>query len=84
MGERRKLTRTRVRAPAQIILDDKPVVECTVRDLTISGAGIETAYDFTHCSRNFDLTFDSARSLRHCRLVWQKPNRIGVEFVERA
>ena len=32
---------------------------------------------------HFDLTFDGARSLRHCRLVWQNLNRMGVEFVER-
>jgi hypothetical protein len=84
MGERRKLTRTRVRASARIIFDDQSALECTVRDLTMLGAGIETANDLAHCFPNFDLTFDGARSLRHCRLVWQKLNRIGVKFVERS
>ena len=83
MRERRNLTRTRVQAAARIILDDKSAVECTVRDLTTLGAGIETTNELRYKSRHFDLTFDGARSLRHCRLVWQNLNRMGVEFVER-
>ena len=84
MLERRNLTRTQVRAAARIIFDDQSAVECTVRDVTMLGAGIETAHELAHCFRNFVLTFDGARSLRHCRPVWQKMNRMGVKFVERA
>lgn len=84
MVDRRKLTRTQVRVAARIIFDDRSVLDCTVHDLTTLGAGVESSHDLTHCSGNLDLTFDGARSLRHCRLVWQKLNRMGVQFVERA
>lgn len=83
MIERRKLTRTRVHATARMIFDDQSAVECTVRDLTALGAGIDTTGALAHCTRNFDLTFDGGRSLRPCRLVWQTSNRMGVEFIER-
>jgi PilZ domain len=82
MLERRRLARTRVQAVAQIILDDNSAVECTVRDLTALGAGITTTRELACSSRTFDLTFDRARSLRHCRVIWQKMKRIGVKFVE--
>lgn len=84
MLERRRLTRTRVQVAAQMIFDDQFAVKCTVRDLTTLGAGIEIVDDLAHCPFNFVLRFDGARSLRPCRLVWQKSKRIGVEFVERA
>jgi PilZ domain len=82
MLERRSLTRTQVHAAARIILNDGSAVDCAVCDLTMLGAGIVTAHDVA-CSRSFDLTFDRARSLRHCQVVWQKLNRLGVKFVER-
>ena len=31
-------------------------------------------------SIRLDLTFDSARTLRACHIVWRTPNEIGVEF----
>lgn len=81
MRERRNLTRTRVEAGAQMILADHSTVDCTVRDLTTFGAGIETANELADCSPRFDLKFSGARSLRHCQLVWQTLNRLGVRFV---
>jgi len=80
MRERRKLARTQVQAAAQLIIDVNSVVDCTVHDLTSAGAGIETA-DAQVFPHQLALTFDHARTLRHCRVVWQNQNRLGLKFV---
>lgn len=82
MRERRKLARAQVQAAAQLIIDIDSVVACTVRDLTSAGAGIETAHVLPVFPHQIALTFDHARTLRHCRLVWQNQNRLGLKFVE--
>jgi hypothetical protein len=80
MLERRKIQRTFVMTRARIILEDSSSIDCTVRDLNIAGAGILGA-PISGISDRFDLTFDGARSLRPCRLVWRKHDRMGVEFL---
>jgi hypothetical protein len=80
MQEHRRFHRTRVTARAQIILRDSSIIECAVHDLTLVGAGISAA-PMSNISDRFDLTFDGARSLRPCRLVWRKLDQIGVEFI---
>lgn len=82
MRDRRRLARAQVQAAAQLIIELNSVVDCTVRDLTSAGAGIETSDDLPAFPRDFALTFDHARTLRHCRLVWQEKNRLGIRFVE--
>lgn len=82
MHDRRKLARAQVQAAAQLIIDLNSVVDCTVRDLTSAGAGIETTDAFSTFPHHFALTFDHARTLRQCRLVWQERNRLGIKFVE--
>jgi hypothetical protein len=82
MPDRRKLARAQVQAAAQLIIDLNSVVECTVRDLTSAGAGIETFDERTAFPHDLALTFDHARTIRHCRLVWQERNRLGIRFVE--
>lgn len=80
MQERRRMRRTQVSTRARIILEDFSVVDCAVHDLTDAGAGILAAPQ-ANISDRFDLTFDSARSLRPCRLVWRSLDRMGVEFL---
>ena len=80
MLERRRFQRTSVMARARIILEDSSSIDCTVRDLTVAGAGILAAPP-SALSDRFDLTFDGARSLRPCRLIWRKHDRMGVEFL---
>jgi PilZ domain len=81
MVERRRYPRTRVTAHARIILEDSSILDCTVCDLTVAGAGIVAA-PTTDMSVRFDLTFDDARSLRPCRLIWRARDRFGVEFLQ--
>ena len=80
MLERRRITRTRIFAPA-IIIPSRPSLacECIVRDITSFGALLE--FQETAVLPNvFDLTFDSARTLRACHIVWRTPNEMGVRF----
>ena len=81
MVERRRIQRTNVVARARIILEDSSSIDCTVCDLTVAGAGILGA-PMSGISDRFDLTFDGARSLRPCRLIWRKRDRMGVEFLQ--
>ena len=82
MLNRRKSRRTQVVAGAWIILDDASIIKCSVRDLTSAGAGIVAA-KATNLPDQFDLTFDGARSTRHCRVAWRALSNFGVIFLAR-
>ena len=79
MQERRKITRTRVLKGAKFLLGKSSVRDCVVRDLTNAGAGVEVASTID-LPEALDLTFNSGRSFRQCRIVWRKINKTGVEF----
>jgi len=54
-------------------------VDCVVRDISSLGARlafVSTAY----IPDTFELTFDSAHTLRPCRVAWRTDTQIGVEF----
>jgi hypothetical protein len=80
MQERRKITRTRVLKGAKFLLGNSSVRDCVVRDLTNAGAGVEIP-NTIDLPEALDLTFNSSRSFRRCRLVWRKISKTGVEFV---
>ena len=52
-----------------------------MRDITSLGARLEFA-DAPVLPTDFALTFDSARTLRRCHLVWRIANEAGVTFEE--
>lgn len=79
MQERRKYVRTHVQRPARLLTEEPLPVDCLVLDLTNSGAGIRVQ-DSSPLPDTLNLTFDSGRSHRSCRLVWRVADRIGVEF----
>jgi hypothetical protein len=80
MPERRKFERTCVQKSARILLEDSLGVGCVVRDLTNFGAGIQVSNSMS-LPAALDLTFDSGRSIRPCRLAWRSLDRMGVEFL---
>jgi len=80
MHERRKLTRTRVLKRAKMLLGKSSVIDCVVRDLTNSGAGLQVP-NTSGLPETLDLTLDAGHSIRSCRLVWRKINKGGVEFL---
>jgi hypothetical protein len=79
MQERRKITRTRALKGAKLLLGNSSVIDCVVRDITNVGAGVEVP-NTIDLPEALDLTYDGGRSLRRCRRVWRKLNKIGVEF----
>ena len=78
MLERRRLARTRVFAPAMVI-PDHGWRKCVVRDITSFGARLEFE-NAAAIPNEFDLSFDSARTLRSCQSVWRTAHEMGVEF----
>ena len=81
MKDRREITRTRVKRNVKVIIADRvPPFTCTVRDLTTKGAGLSIPTTQS-LPTTFELSFDLFRTMRHCRMVWQRKLEIGVAFV---
>jgi hypothetical protein len=79
MNEKRNATRHRVLKSAFIVISDKaPKLECTVRNLSDTGAALQVSTTIG-IPPNFDLIIDGAR--RHCRSQWRTDTKIGVMFV---
>jgi len=78
MHERRRVRRTQVFKSAKVAFHES-LRDCVVRDISSLGARlafVSTAF----IPDNFELTFDSAHTLRGCRVVWRSATQIGVEF----
>ena len=81
MTERRKYQRLRVLKGAKLVLGTSSVLDCTVRDLSSTGARIEIQ-NATGLPGAVDITFDGGHTFRSCLLKWRKLNQIGVEFFD--
>jgi hypothetical protein len=80
MRERRRVRRIPIFKSAKIEFNGS-LRDCIVRDISSLGvrlALVSTAY----IPDNFCLTFDSAHTLRACRVAWRTTTEIGVEFQE--
>jgi len=78
--ERRISRRTRVHRNAAIILNDRgAVVQCTLLDLSRTGARLSVSSTFK-LSEAFELTFDNGRTRRKCRVQWRTDTKLGVTF----
>jgi hypothetical protein len=82
MVERRRIARTRIFAPAIVISrGNSRACDCFVRDITSLGARLEFP-NTPVLPANFELTFDCARTVRACHLIWHIANEVGVAFEE--
>jgi len=80
MDNRRTLQRTRVLRNAKIIVEHHAsLIQCTVLDLTGSGACLSLAASYL-MPETFELTFEHGRSRRPCQVRWRSDNKIGVSF----
>jgi len=80
MSENRVRARRRMFKTGKIVLSDKaPKVECTVRNLSDTGACLEVSVTFGIPSR-FDFICDGVRL--PCRVAWIRDKKIGVVFTE--
>jgi hypothetical protein len=82
MQERRHIHRTRVLKAAKLF-GHVCTADCLVQDISADGARLVLA-STASIPGTFDLSFDSARTLRSCRVVWRSPMEIGVQFQEGA
>lgn len=81
VGERRSVKRHRVFKQGKIIVDGgKTVLDCTVRDLSETGARLRLSGMLVVPS-NFDLLVVGSGSSRPVHRVWQRSNELGVAFV---
>jgi hypothetical protein len=77
-GERRIAPRHRVLKSGQIILGKRAfVIDCTVRNLSSTGAAIWLP-NAAALPPKFDLLFDNV--IRHCFVVWRQADLMGVKF----
>lgn len=78
MAEKRADPRHRV-FKGGIISFEGNGIDCTVRNLSRSGAALEVA-DVAQLPPSFKLAIEADNFLRPCRLVWSAGRRIGVAF----
>jgi len=79
MEEKRISPRRRVMNPGTIGFNGSGV-ECLVCNLSESGAAIELK-GAIYVPESFNLTVDSERIDKSCRVVWRKYQRLGVIFI---
>jgi hypothetical protein len=79
MLERRSVQRTIVCKAATLMLADFSTLDCVVRDLSNHGARLQLS-STAALPDEFDLTFDTGRTLRKCRVAWKALANVGVSF----
>jgi hypothetical protein len=80
MEERRKETRQRTLKAGKIMIDGKSIIDCTVRNLTDTGASLEVGSP-VGIPDTFQLSIPVDKLTRKCRVTWRQERRIGVQFV---
>jgi PilZ domain len=80
MRERRRVPRVAVFKSAKVVFNGS-LRDCIVRDLSSLGARLAFV-STSYLPDKFALTFDSARTLRGCRVAWRTSTEVGVEFQE--
>ena len=81
MDDRRGVARTRIRRNAEIVVIRRgaTTMQCTLSDLTSTGACLTLASTY-QVPDTFELTFDRGRSNRPCWVKWRDGNKLGVSF----
>ncbi len=77
-AENRAAPRRRVLKAAKIEFGGIEL-DCTVRNISETGAAIEVASPLK-CPIAFVLAIPSDGSVRHCHVVWRRGQRLGVRF----
>jgi len=77
--ERRTQPRHRVLKGGRLSFHDGGGVDCTVRNLSPTGAGVDVDNP-AGLPDSFTLLIESERLLRHCHAVWHNDRRIGIAF----
>lgn len=81
MTERRRAERRRAFDTAAVRTGFGRGIECSVRNVSSSGACLVFIHRQTALPREFSLAIAPESARRSCRLVWQSHYRVGVQFV---
>ena len=77
----RKHPRTLSQKAAIVVAPEFPVINCTVIDVSESGAGLSIGMGTTlGIPDTFDLVIEGDPKKYPCRVVWKQAYKIGVEF----
>ena len=80
-AERRQTKRNATLKKGKIVFNNAMcTVECTIKDLSSSGAGLELPL-WEDLPEDFVLVIAGGTS-RHCEVAWSANNRLGVQFVD--
>jgi hypothetical protein len=79
MAERRRFPRTKVYKAAKLLVGGQSMVTCIVRDVSSHGACLQLQ-STASLPNEFDLCFDTGRTLRNCRIAWKTVTNAGVSF----
>ena len=80
--ERRNISRARTILAAQIILHDGgSTVDCTVRNLSDTGARVKVEAPFT-LPEHFKLHIPKSNILRSVEVKWRTISELGVQFLD--
>jgi hypothetical protein len=79
MLERRVATRKRVLKQGTLAFAGGGGIDCTVRNISITGARIDIASPMG-LPHSFTLVIKTDQFLRRCHPVWSKETRIGIAF----
>ena len=75
--------RQKVLKSGRIILDDLHGIECTVRDVSSTGAKLLVKKP-DDLPENFRLLLSADSSIRPVKIMWRKPDSVGVQFTGEA
>jgi hypothetical protein len=79
MAEKRDSERRRALRAGKIVLNKGgSVIDCTVRNISKTGAQIGVLSVVT-MPEEFELRWDG--NVQRCKVVWRNPDRIGVKFI---
>jgi hypothetical protein len=76
----RKGTRSRSLKAGKILLTGGGVIDCTLRDISPSGARLRIATP-SPLPQRFDLLVPSSRTVTRAELRWQRGREAGVAFL---
>ena len=77
----RKHPRALSQKAAIVVAPESPVINCTVVDISESGAGLSIWMGSTlGIPDTFDLVIEGDPKKYACRVVWKQAYKIGVEF----
>ena len=79
--ENRVARRHKVLKQGKILLSNhKTIIDCTVRDMSETGAKLICG-DPGAIPNEFRLVFPSDRTMRDVKVVWRRPDQVGVHFM---